>query len=533
MMPLLLMRSTRRVLVRAFLAALAASIAGLLLLALSGWFLTAAALAGLTGTAAAFNYLLPSAAIRGLAILRTVGRYGERLWSHQAALTMMADQRGTLFARLAQADTRTSPDLSSGEASTRLITDIAALEDLVVRRPALPAGILTALLGIALASLAGITAALAAAAVLGAAMIVIRRAGPGLTEAPSRALAAEVETLRRAILDHAAARPEIIAYGLTDRIAELVEAQAGKVDAIRLRLVVAEALLAGLPVLATGIIAALVVLLGLGSAPVIATALLAATAAVETLGVLVRTATRNAAIDASLARLDTLITLPPAPPAPADSDRAVAINLGQIAIEPGERLAITGPSGSGKTRLLESLAGMRLPVHSVALNGIPLDGLTASQIAAQFALAPQDPMLIVGSIADNLRIARPGIDAQAMAQALAMVGLADRVARMPAGVDTLLGESGGFLSGGERKRLSLARALLANRPWLVLDEPTEGLDADTERQVIAGIDDWLRQSGAGLILVSHRPAPLVLADRRVAIDDIALLAQEGSGVTLP
>lgn len=525
MMPLSLMRGIGPVLVRAFLAALATGVAGLLLLALSGWFLTAAAMAGLAGTAAAFNYLLPSAAIRGLAIVRTVGRYGERLWSHQAALTMMADQRGTLFARLAQADTRNSPDLSSGEASTRLITDIAALEDLVVRRPALPAGWLTALLGIVLASLAGIAAALAAAAVLGAAMIVIRRAGPGLTEAPSRALAAEVETLRRTILDHAAARPEIIAYGLTDRVAELVEVQAGKVDAIRLRLAVAEALLAGLPMLATGIVAALVVLIGQGSAPIIATALLAATSAIETLGALVRAAARDATIDASLARLRTLAALPPVPMVVSADHPGMAITLGSVSIGPGERLAITGPSGSGKTRLIESLAGMRQPVHLVESGGARLDQLSASQITTQFALAPQDPMLIVGSIADNLRIARPGIDAQAMASALAAVGLADRIAQMPAGVDTPLEEGGGFLSGGERKRLSLARALLANRPWLVLDEPTEGLDAATERQVIAEIDDWLRQSGAGLILVSHRPAPLVLTEQRIAIEDIPLVAR--------
>ncbi|WP_163497479.1 ATP-binding cassette domain-containing protein, partial [Escherichia coli] len=79
------------------------------------------------------------------------------------------------------------------------------------------------------------------------------------------------------------------------------------------------------------------------------------------------------------------------------------------------------------------------------------------------------------------------------------------IKEMPAGLETRLGEAGGTLSGGERKRLSLARALLAGRPWLLLDEPSEGLDSTTESELVARLDAWLAETGTGLVLVSHRP----------------------------
>ena len=142
-------------------------------------------------------------------------------------------------------------------------------------------------------------------------------------------------------------------------------------------------------------------------------------------------------------------------------------------------------------------------------------------LRAQFALAPQDAALIAGTIADNLRLARPGVDKEAIWAVLRVAALEDRIQGLPQGLNTRLGEAGGTLSGGERKRLSLARALLAGRPWLLLDEPTEGLDSTTESEIIARLDAWLAGSNTGLILVSHRRAPLTLAGNVIAIEDIA------------
>ncbi|MFN3798587.1 MAG: ATP-binding cassette domain-containing protein, partial [Sphingobium yanoikuyae] len=105
--------------------------------------------------------------------------------------------------------------------------------------------------------------------------------------------------------------------------------------------------------------------------------------------------------------------------------------------------------------------------------------------------------------------------------------LDQRIASLPGGIDYRLGEAGGTLSGGERKRLSLARALLTGRPWLLLDEPTEGLDAATEALLISRLRIWLDRTGTGLILISHRPAPLTLTDRQVPVSAIAPLPGQG------
>ena len=136
--------------------------------------------------------------------------------------------------------------------------------------------------------------------------------------------------------------------------------------------------------------------------------------------------------------------------------------------------------------------------------------------------------MLAGSIADNLRLARPGINEADMADALHVACLDQRIASLPGGIDYRLGEAGGTLSGGERKRLSLARALLTGRPWLLLDEPTEGLDAATEALLISRLRIWLDRTGTGLILISHRPAPLTLTDRQVPVSAIA--PQPGQGL---
>ncbi|GAA0748311.1 ATP-binding cassette domain-containing protein [Sphingomonas trueperi] len=525
MTPFPLAARERRTLRQALACATIAGLAAILLLALSGWFLTGAAIAGASGTAAvaAFNYLIPSAAIRGLAILRTGGRYGERLLSHQAALTAMADLRGRLFGKLAAQDSRTAPDLAGGDASARLIGDIEALEDLVVRRPSRPASLAAALFAVALVALAGWKAALALALLLAAVPPLLTLAARRLTAGPAAKAAEALGALRTAFVDYAAARPEIIAYGLAPRVADTIADLSRPLDRARAALARGDGAVAGLLAGYGALTAAIVFALSDASAPIRALALLASAASVEVMAAFARTALRQASVEQGLARLATLSELPgelvSAPPA---DTVARPIGLGSHALAPGARVAITGASGSGKTRLMEALAGLRTPVHALTLDGTPIAQCSADTLRRQFALAPQDAVLIAGSIADNLRVARPGIIEAAMWEALHTACLDATVRAMPAGLETSLAEAGGTLSGGERKRLSLARALLAGRPWLLLDEPSEGLDAATEAELVRRVDAWLRSTGTSLILVSHRPASLALATNRI---DIAAIDQ--------
>ncbi|WP_313336051.1 ATP-binding cassette domain-containing protein [Sphingobium yanoikuyae] len=514
---------------RATLCAVIAALAGIALLALAGWFLTAAAMAGAAGTVAvqAFNYLVPSAAIRLLAILRTVSRYGERLWSHRAALEAMGGLRASLFARLAAQDSRTALPLSSGDAAARLTGDIDALEDLVVRRPSRIAGLMAALAGVMLTASGGWLSALLLAVMLAALPPLLRSLARRLTESPAQQAADALGALRARYVELASARAEIAAYGLGDRVMAELAPLTSRLDRARARLFIGEGVQAAL-LAAYSALAVMLVLLGADApAPQVALALLASAGAVEAMAGLSRTAFRQASVDTGLARLAALDALPlddaPAPSAAT----AQVIRLGGIELRPGARVAVTGRSGSGKSLLAEGLAGLRPVTADVALGGHPLAACSGAELRDQFALSPQDAPMLAGSIADNLRLARPGIDAADMVDALHVACLDQRIANLPGGIDYRLGEAGGTLSGGERKRLSLARALLTRRPWLLLDEPTEGLDAATEALLISRLRIWLDRTGTGLILISHRPAPLTLTDRQVPVSAIAPLPGQG------
>ncbi|BBC70990.1 ABC transporter ATP-binding protein [Altererythrobacter sp. B11] len=515
--------ATRRLVRLGALAAVVAALSAILLLGISGWFLAGAALAGAGGAAAVagFNYLVPSAAIRLLAILRTAGRYGERIWSHEGALSGMAELRADLFARLAAQDSRSAPDLAAGDASARLIGDIEALEDLVVRRPARAAALGAGALGLALAALAGWAAALALALLLALLPFVLRRAAERWTRAPARDAAEALGALRDRYVELAAARPEIAAYGLGERVAEELAPFAARLDAARGRLFRAEAAMGGLLALYGAVAVVAVLLAASAPVPILALALLAAAAAVEAMGGLARSAFRNAAVEEGLARIAALRELPLAEDhLPAAARPAQPLRLAGRVLEPGARLAITGISGSGKTMLLEALAGMRAGAMPVEVGGVPLPQCPGEVLRGQFALSPQDAPMLAGTVEDNLRLARPGITEAEMWQALEIAQLRRRIETAPTGLATRLGEAGGILSGGERKRLSLARALLARRPWLLLDEPTEGLDPATEAVLVAALDDWLAQTGTGLILVSHRRAPLALAEASMDVAEL-------------
>jgi len=514
---------------------------GMALLGLSGWFITATALAGLNAaTAIRFDVFMPSAGIRLLALGRTASRYGERLVTHDATFGVLATLRERLFRGWALPGAARQLLARPSRLLFRLTADIDALEAFYLRM-LVPAGAALAsamLAGLVLGAMSpwmGIALALwLLAAGWGIAVVTAARARPA---AVRRAQA--MEALRARTVDLVAGQTELV--------------MAGRIDAQRESLAVADRHLAqadmrlnrletgaGAAYGIAGTLTLVAVLLAVGwlveegaiGAPGAALALLVALTAMEPFAAL-----RRGAIEAGRAwlagrRLAPRMALPDAGgPVPVREDEAalrlrdvhaahpgsrmLALDGVSLAVAPGERVALVGPSGAGKSTLLAVIAGDLAPrageVHAPA-----------------HCLLTQRTELFQDSLRDNLRLADPDANDARLLAALWAAGLAPDVRAMRDGLDTRLGEGGLGLSGGQSRRLALARLLLRDVPVWLLDEPTEALDTATAHDVLQRLQ--AQAKGRVLLIATHLRREAALADRLICIQEgrIAADLQRGT-----
>ncbi|MBP7705470.1 MAG: ATP-binding cassette domain-containing protein [Caulobacter sp.] len=487
-------------------AAATVSAASVALLGLSGWFITGAALAGAAGSTVvqSFNYLTPAATIRLLAILRTGSRYFERIGSHAVALKALAALRPRLFSALAAAPPRESLALSGGEASARLVQDVDAIESLFVRLSNPWAFGAALVMGLGLTALAGWAPAVLLAVFIGAGLATARLMATGRASKPAAEIQRRTGELKDTVAALAAAAPELRCYGLEDWAIAEIDRKGHALGETKVKLASVQADIAIVQSLLAGVAVALVVAASQASSlPLAALAGLVAVITLESVASAVKAFEQDGAVEAAADRLEPLLAHGLAS-RPRRRLTVPSLPLAGQTLRPGERVLLAGPSGCGKTTLIEQLLGLR--------EGGPVVDRAA------FAWAPQDAALLAGSVRENLLLACSDADETMLWEALHDAGLDTRVRELPQGLDSWVGENGARLSGGERRRLSLARALLRPAPWLLLDEPTEGLDDFTEALVLRRLRQRLEATGQGLVLVSHRTPPAILVERRIDLD---------------
>lgn len=514
-------RAQRNRLALAAASAALATTAAILLLGVSADFVTGAALAGLAGLGVAqtFHGLAPSL----LALSRGALRYVERVNSHEAALKALAALRPVVFEDMASAPPDEGLALSSGEASARLVQDVDALQTLFVRLSGPWGASAGSVAAVAIAGLAGPWAAAVVGASIGVSVVGALAIARRSIDTAGCQVQIATGRLKDRLGSLQAAAPEVRAYALQAWAAQAAEAAAAPLDRATTRVGLGAGWMSTWQTIVVALsVPAVFAAASDRPAPLLAAAVMAAVASTEAATALTLHFRSAGAARQAVVRLGALLSGPRQPPrrAPRTGDPLALgfLSIG-LTVAPPRRLAITGGTGAGKTTLLERLMGLRGASNpDLTVGGSRPHDLDRDALRARFTYAAQEVRLLDGTVASNLRIADPGASDAALWRVLEDVDLADRIRRSSLALDTPLTNNGSALSGGERRRLALARAYLREAPWLVLDEPTEGLDAACEARVVERLRLRLDRTGQGLILISHRSAPHALCDTMIGMN---------------
>jgi ATP-binding cassette subfamily C protein CydC len=469
-------------------------------------------------------------AVRMFAISRGVLRYCERLATHDTALRAAGTARAQVYHRLAHGPAAAAVRLHSGELVTRVGADVDALADVLVRA-VVPIGVAAVLAVAATAVIAVISPA--AAAVLALCLLVAGVVAPAMAgraaatqEALARQHRSERDTSAMIALEHAAelrvagALPEVIGESQRRQ-----HAWGAALDAAARPAAIGEAM----PTAAIGVSVLGAVVAGIALAPTVAPTTLAILMLLPLSAFEATTALPAAAVQLTRSRIAAHRLLDLAPPDdPAESTKSTRRPAGagrlsadvrfghpdsaratQVTLDlpPGARLAVTGASGSGKTTLLMTLAGLLPPLDGqVMLDGIELSQFDDAELHSTVSFFAEDAHLFGTTVRDNLLVARGDCLDQELAAALAAVGLSEWLASLPEGLATVLTGGAQAVSAGQRRRLLLARAVISPARIVLLDEPTEHLDATDAEQILRDLlapDSALMRFDRTVVVATH------------------------------
>ena len=517
------------------------------LLALAGWFLASTGLVGAASYAAqnAFNFFTPAAGVRFFATARVLCRYLGRLVDHEATFREIAGLRAFLYARLEPLAPAALGQDRGGDLLSRLVADIDRLGDLHLR--VFTPVVVALLAALAMAAAFALFSPLAGGALLiGLALagLVVPAASAALGGRPSRESVRRQAEMRADVVDSVQGMAELLIYGAAPAMARRVDAASAALVADQGRLAslgglgaAAISLIGNLTMAAMLLIGGGLVLGGRLAGPDMPLLALGALAAFEAVAPLPQAFQMLSGLRESARRIFDIVDRPvPVADPPASPKRPERLDLVlagvklryrepgpwaldgiDLTVRAGERVTILGASGAGKTSLINLLLRFaEYQAGSATLGGVELRAIRGDDIRSLFTVVSQRTQLFAGTIRDNLLIAAPDADEAALWRALEIAQLAAFVRAQAGGLDTLVGEAGARLSGGEARRVALARAALRASPFLILDEPTEGLDPSTEAAFRADLNRIA--AGRTVLTVTHRLAGIGDRDRVVVLE---------------
>jgi ATP-binding cassette subfamily C protein CydC len=513
------------------------------LMALSGWFIASMAIAGITG--AAINYFTPAALIRAFAIIRTSSRYAERLVTHEATFRLIASLRSWFYDHLEPLAPAVIQNYRSGDLLSRIRADIDTLDNFYLRiiAPVTVAFISSIIIVIFLWQYSQTLAFIELFFLVAAGILLpllINRWGYSASSRQSKI----TSELRSAVMDSTQGMSELLINDAAKRHSDSVE----KLSEGLLKDQKSLATLNGGSQAMSGLLANLCVLLmliiaipmvnseaiGSASLPMLALFTLASFEAIMPLSLAFQTLPTTLAaarrlfdiVDSKPAVIEPEIPHPL--PESADlvfnnmslrypSQESDTLQNISVNIPTGTHIAIVGPSGSGKSSLINALMKF-WPVSSgeISYGGVPIEQLDGEELRSQFAVASQHSTLFNSTIKRNLLLANRKATDSELEAACKVAQIHDFIMGLPEGYDTWIGEAGHKLSGGQMRRISIARTLLKAAPILILDEPGEGLDSITEKNMLQSIIEHNKQRT--LILITHHLSGLDAMDQIVRIE---------------